>query len=46
MVEKSLATNVPFGICYGISNNKGAFYDLSSARDEPGFAPQDDASTR
>jgi hypothetical protein len=44
LVEKSLLTNVPFGIYYGISNNKGAFYDLSNARDEMGFVPADDAS--
>lgn len=46
LVEKSLLTNVPFGIYYGISNNKGAFYDLTNARDELGFVPLDDASTR
>lgn len=44
LVEKSLMTNVPFGIYYGISNNKGAFYDLTNARDELGFVPVDDAS--
>ena len=44
LVEKSLTTNVPFGIYYGISNNKGAFYDLSNAREELGFVPEDDAS--
>ncbi len=44
LVEKSLLTNVPFGIYYGISDNKGAFYDLSNARDELGFVPVDDAS--
>jgi len=46
LVEKSLLTNVPFGIYYGISNNKGAFYDLSNARDDLGFVPLDDASAR
>lgn len=44
LVVKSLLTNVPFGIYYGISNNKGAFYDLSNARDDMGFVPADDAS--
>lgn len=44
LVEKSLATNVPFGIYYGISNNKGAFFDLSNAREELGFIPVEDAS--
>jgi nucleoside-diphosphate-sugar epimerase len=44
LVEKSLATNIPFGIYYGISNNKGAFYDLMNARHELGFVPVADAS--
>jgi nucleoside-diphosphate-sugar epimerase len=44
LVEKSLVTNVPFGIYYGISNNKGAFYDIMNARHELGFVPVDDAS--
>jgi hypothetical protein len=46
LVEKSLSANVVFGIYYGISNNKGAFWDISNARDELGFAPEDDASLR
>jgi nucleoside-diphosphate-sugar epimerase len=46
LVEKSLLTNLPFGIYFGISNNKGAFYDISNARDELGFVPVDDASKR
>jgi len=46
LVEKSLQTNVPFGIYNGISNNKGAFNDILNARDELGFVPLDDASSR
>jgi nucleoside-diphosphate-sugar epimerase len=46
LVEKSLSANVVFGIYYGISNNKGAFWDISNARAELGFAPEDDASLR
>ena len=45
LVEKSLETNVPFGIYYGVSNNKGVFWDISNARDDLGYAPVDDAST-
>ena len=44
LVEKSLTANVTFGIYYGISNNKGAFFDISNARDDLGFTPVDDAS--
>lgn len=46
LVEKSLTTNVVFGIYYGVSNNRGAFWDLSNARMELGYEPVDDASIR
>lgn len=46
LVEKSMTANVVFGIYYGISNNKGAFWDLTNARAELGYEPVDDASTR
>ena len=46
LVEKSLSANVTFGIYYGVSNNKGAFWDLTNARAELGYQPQDDAFTR
>jgi nucleoside-diphosphate-sugar epimerase len=46
LVEKSLVANIPFGIYYGVSNNKGAFWDISNARAELGYEPLDDASTR
>ena len=46
LVEKSLTTNVAFGIYYGVSNNKGAFWDISNARADLGFEPVDDGSTR
>ena len=46
LVEKSLASDVTFGIYYGISNNKDAFWDISNARADLGFAPVDDGSAR
>lgn len=46
LVEKSLTTSMTFGIYYGVSNNKGAFWDISNARADLGFAPVDDGSTR
>jgi len=46
LVEKSLIAKVTFGIYYGVSNNKGAFWDISNARAELGYEPVDDASTR
>lgn len=44
LVEKSLTANVNFGIYYGVSANKGVFWDISNARAELGFEPVDDGS--
>jgi nucleoside-diphosphate-sugar epimerase len=46
LVEKSLTTNVSFGIYFGISNNRESFWDISNARADLGFEPMDDGSTR
>src|SRR5215216_305752 len=46
LVEKSLSSDVTFGIYYGISNNKDAFWDISNARADLGYAPVDDGSVR
>ena len=46
LVEKSLASDVTFGIYYGISNNRDAFWDFSNARADLGFAPEDDGAAR
>jgi nucleoside-diphosphate-sugar epimerase len=46
LVEKSLASDVTFGIYYGISDNKDAFWDISNARADLGYAPVDDGSAR
>jgi hypothetical protein len=46
LVEKSLASDVTFGIYYGISNNKDAFWDISNARADLGYEPVDDGSAR
>jgi nucleoside-diphosphate-sugar epimerase len=44
LVHKSLEAKVAFGIYYGVSNNQGAFWDISNARAELGYEPQDDGS--
>jgi len=44
LVRRSLEAKVPFGIYYGVSNNRGAFWDISNARAELGYEPQDDGS--
>ena len=45
LVRKSLLAKVTFGIYYGVSNNRGAFWDIANARADLGYDPQDDAST-
>ena len=37
------AESVTFGIYYGISNNKRAYWDIQNAREELGYEPEDDA---
>lgn len=37
------ATRVRFGIYYGVSNNPRVFYDMTNAREELGYRPQDSA---
>ena len=44
LVRKSILSDVKFGIYYGVSNNRGRFWDISSAEEEIGYKPQDDAS--
>jgi nucleoside-diphosphate-sugar epimerase len=40
LVHKSLETECPFGIFYGISANTPAAFDLSATRRELGYAPR------
>jgi hypothetical protein len=42
-VKKSLLSERDFGIYYGVSDNKGRFWDISNAEKEIGYHPQDDA---
>jgi len=44
LVKKSILSNVQFGIYYGVSNNKGKFWDISNAVEDLGYYPEDDAS--
>ena len=46
LVQRSLASEVQFGIYYGVSANRGAFWDIANARRELGYEPQDYASAR
>lgn len=44
LVKKSMLSDIGFAIYYGVSNNKGTFWDISNAEEEIGYKPQDDAS--
>lgn len=44
LVRASLLAGIQFGIYYGVSNNKGRFWDISNAEKELGWKPVDDAS--
>jgi hypothetical protein len=35
---------VPFGVYYGVSDNRGRFWDIANARTDLGYDPQDDAA--
>jgi nucleoside-diphosphate-sugar epimerase len=41
LVHRSLQTECPFGIFYGISDNTPAMFDLSETKRVLGYAPQD-----
>jgi len=44
LVEKSLESDVGYGIYYGVSDNQGRFWDISNAEEEIGYKPVSDAS--
>ncbi len=46
LVACALLAKVTFGVYYGISDNRGAFWDVSNALAELGYAPKDDGGGR
>jgi len=44
LIDKSIETKKKFGIYYGLSNNKGRFYNISATKKDLGFRPQDNSS--
>lgn len=44
LVRQSLLAEVTFGIYYGVSANTNAFWDITNARTELGYDPQDNAA--
>jgi uronate dehydrogenase len=45
LVWRSIESDVPFAIVYAISGNTRAYWDISSARELLGYAPEDDGET-
>lgn len=45
LIEKSLQTDAPWVVAYGISNNPRQFWDIAHARRVLGYEPQDAAPT-
>lgn len=43
LIERSILSDRAFGIYYGVSDNRGKFWDISDARRELGYKPKDDA---
>ena len=43
LVWRSIEADVKFGIYYGISANSRRYWDISSAVEELGYEPEDDA---
>lgn len=41
LVTKGLKTNIAFGIYFGISDNSGTYLDISNAKKDLGYSPQD-----
>ena len=46
LMVKSILSEIPFGIFFGISNNTGRFWDIGNAQQLLGYAPQDNADGR
>ena len=46
LITKSILSEQPFGIYYGVSNNKGRFWDISNAETEIGYHSKDNATLR
>ncbi len=44
LIEKSIDSNIGFGIYYGVSNNKDRFWDISNAEKDLGYISVDDGS--
>jgi nucleoside-diphosphate-sugar epimerase len=44
LITKSIESDLPFGIFFGVSNNTGRYWDISNAQQLLGYQPQDNAA--
>jgi uronate dehydrogenase len=44
LIVKAIESEVRFGVYFGVSDNRGRFWDLANAERELGYRPEDDAS--
>ena len=45
LMKRSILSDIPFGVYYGVSNNRERFWDISDAEKEIGYKPKDDAQS-
>jgi nucleoside-diphosphate-sugar epimerase len=43
LLDKSIQTQLKFGVFFGVSNNTGRYWDISNAKESLGWEPEDDA---
>jgi uronate dehydrogenase len=44
LLVKSIRTNTPFAVFFGVSNNAGRYWDISNAQQLVGYEPEDDSA--
>jgi len=44
LIEKSIESDLRFGVFFGVSNNTGRYWDISNAREQIGYKPIDNAT--
>src|SRR4051812_48455517 len=44
LITKSIRSEVKFAIFFGVSNNKGRFWDITNAQELVGYSPEDDSN--
>jgi len=44
LITRCIRSDLKFGIFFGVSNNTGRFWDISNAKEQVGYEPQDNAA--